>query len=467
MRLLLRHVGQMQRQLEMADRDARQWRSKCSATEAQVKQARFEIDGMQQQLGYAHRHNNDLGAQLRTGAETHAGAHSEYQAAEGRMNQDLDRCRAEVLRLGAQGQAQSQHLATEQAALLACNQEISRLRVELEITGTQNRQNASALEVARRQAAGADISAEQANQDRIRVEALLKHSTREQHGELVSATEHATAEAARLRAKLEGGREELHGVRKVKAGLEGTLAEIQSISPCTFAAAEFLHDPDSGAAQHARSHEVLAPGGPPPVRMPVLALRWAPGATLDTTPILKALRADGLFGLFHQLQAGSKVPEQVELTICFVHGRWFCAREEEATQFAALLMYQALHRDAPVQATCRVGSPHSLLNTPPAGFPGLGVRSAGALWRTPPLDEEDFLRALLAGTPLKDQLETFFYHQRRGRVEDALREEATRDPVGSVAGPQPARLPPAATPSAAGARPSPVAPLPPRQRNVI
>merc|ERR1719277_2349855 len=128
--------------------------------------------------------------------------------------------------------------------------------------------------------------------------------------------------------------------------------------------------------------------------------------------------------MFHQLQTGARLPEQVELTVCCANGHWFCTREEEAAQFAALLLYQALHRDAPVVATCRVGSPHALLNAPPAGFAGLGVRSTNALWRTPPLDDEDFLRALLAGTPLKDQLEGFFYQQRRGRVDEALREEA-------------------------------------------
>lgn len=432
MRVFLRHVAEMQRRLEGAEREAQQWHTQCSAAEAQLQQARFEIEALQQQLGYAHKHHGDLQLELRAKAQAHAGAHLERQKAEEALGGDLDRCRAEVLRLGAQGMAQSRVLASEQAAMLAANQEISRLRVELEITGTSCRRQASDLEVARRQAAGADIEAEQASNERVRLEALLKHATREQHSELVSTTEQATAEAARMRRKVEGGREELQGVRKVLTGLEGTLAEIQSLAPSALAAAEFIHDPETAAAQQARSHEVLAPGGPPPVRMPVLALRWGPGIGLDTTPVLTALRTDGLFGLFHQLATGAKQPEQVELTICFLHGRWFCTREEEAAHFAALLAYQALHRDAPVQATCRVGSPHSLLNPPTAGFTGLGVRSVNALWRTPPLDDEDFLRLLVAGTPLKDRLEAFFYEQRRGRVHEALREEAQRDPVGSV-----------------------------------
>jgi len=33
---------------------------------------------------------------------------------------------------------------------------------------------------------------------------------------------------------------------------------------------------------------------------------------------------------------------------------------------------------------------------------------------------------------VQDRLEAFFYEQRRGRVHEALREEAQRDPVGSV-----------------------------------
>merc|ERR1711874_580336 len=40
----------------------------------------------------------------------------------------------------------------------------------------------------------------------------------------------------------------------------------------------------------------------------------------------------------------------------------------------------------------------------------------------------DFFKALMSDSPLREAVEECFYHRRRGRVEDALREEAQRDP---------------------------------------
>ena len=71
-----------------------------------------------------------------------------------------------------------------------------------------NRQEAAALEVSRRHAAAADLQAEQASQDRARLEAALRHATIEQHAELNQATEAATAEAFRLRQRHEAQKEE-------------------------------------------------------------------------------------------------------------------------------------------------------------------------------------------------------------------------------------------------------------------
>merc|ERR1719399_1380224 len=99
--------------------------------------------------------------------------------------------------MGQQGMLQTQALAQEQAAKTAWAHEINRLRVELEVTGSMGRQQAAALEVARRQAANSDLSADEANRERIRIEALLRHATREQHTELTTATQNASSEAAR------------------------------------------------------------------------------------------------------------------------------------------------------------------------------------------------------------------------------------------------------------------------------
>jgi len=444
LRAFLRFVGELQKRYEAAEDAAQHWHARCSVAEAQLQQARAELEALRNCVAQEQGRANDLQAQLAARLRVHEEMSAEARMVENRMGAELERCRGEVLRLGAQGMAQGQKLASGQAALLACNHEISRLRVELEVTGTMSRQQASALEVARRQAAGADLSAEQASQERVKAEAKLRHATNAQRAELLSATESATAEAARLRQRIEGNRGELQGVRKVLAAQEALWSEVQSIAPCLAAAAEFLRDPQSPAAQLVQGPAPLAPGGPAPVRIPVAALRWGPSLALDTTPGWAALR-DGIYGLFHRLQAGSLLPEHLELTVCCAAGRWFCTREEECGRFAALLMYQALHRDAPVAATCRVGTAHALLGLTGAelaSFTGLGVRCAGALWRTPPLDDEEFLRAVLRGAPLREAFEDFLYQQRRGRVEEALREEARRDPVGSVASAQgPLRAP--------------------------
>jgi len=176
-------------------------------------------------------------------------------------------------------------------------------------------------------------------------------------------------------------------------------------------------------------------------------------------------------------------PEDIHLTTCCVEGRWFCAREDDAPRLAALLMFQALHRDMPVLATCRVGTAHSLLTVSPVELveaTGLSVRCSGALWRTPPLDEEEFMRALLRGSPLQQTFEEFLYKRRRDRVEDALREEGKQDPFSTLApslgprhaspmpaAPQKAAAPPLLMPSYAPFAQLPTTTPPNRPRSVI
>merc|ERR1711879_458373 len=63
---------------------------------------------------------------------------------------------------------------------------------------------------------------------------------------------------------------------------------------------------------------------------------------------------------------------------------------------------------------------------------GLDVQSVGALWRVPPLDEEDFFRAFMRDSPLWEAVEDFLYQRRRTRVGEALQAEARREPVASV-----------------------------------
>lgn len=257
-----------------------------------------------------------------------------------------------------------------------------------------------------------------------------------------------------MKARVEAARNELAGVRNTMSGMEALWLELRNVAPCAAYAAEFLRDDDSPAAQVLRRPQMAA-GGLPPVRIPVLALRWRPGAGINTTPLWSTMRA-GLFCIFHQLQTGALQPEEVELTVCCADGRWFCTREEEDHRFAALLFYQVLHRDAPVACSCRVGTVHALLDVPKSELTqaaGLGVRSVGALWRVPPLDEEDFFRAFMRDSPLWEAVEDFLYQRRKSRVNDALQAEARREPISSVVhvpGPlrpsqsQPMMLPPAA-----------------------
>merc|ERR1711972_565437 len=203
---------------------------------------------------------------------------------------------------------------------------------------------------------------------------------------------------------------------------------------------------DSEAAQVVRGPQ-LAAGGFPPVRIPVVALRWRPGAGINTTPTWPAVQS-GLYCYFHQLQTGALLPKDVELTVCCVDGRWFCAREEEDYKFGALLFYQVLHRDMLVECTCRVGSVHALLDIPKgdlANAAGLSARSVGALWRVPPLEEEDFFNAFMLDAPknFREAVKDFLHHRRRSRVDESMQAEAKRNhefmqaeakrnPIGSV-----------------------------------
>merc|ERR1711933_26523 len=97
--------------------------------------------------------------------------------------------------------------------------------------------------------------------------------------------------------------------------------------------------------------------------------------------------------------------------------RWFCTREEEGPLFAALLMYQAMRRDAMVAPTCRIRTPFAVLNMTEhelAQCNGLSVCSVRPQWRMPPREHEDFLQAFLHDSPLREDVEHFIHMRRRG-----------------------------------------------------
>ena len=134
LRALLRHIGEMHARLQVAEVDAQRWCNRCGTVEANLQQMRSELDALQ---GYAAREKqktDSLEAQLGAITRTHQRTEVEKQTLEGQLSAEIERCHAENWRLGAQSLAQSQALAAEQAAKVACSHEINRLRVELELS---------------------------------------------------------------------------------------------------------------------------------------------------------------------------------------------------------------------------------------------------------------------------------------------------------------------------------------------
>lgn len=433
LRSLLKHLGELTDRVAGMEDVVHHWRTGCEQAQTQLAKVNVELSATQQALGQERARADALQARFaglareREASEKMSGGHIE------RLQAGLAQAQTEVLRCRAEGDVHFRTIAEGEAVVRALNEEIRRLRVELEVVGTRQRQREHDLEVERRRAAGSDISAEQASKENARLEAALRSAGDYQRKSLEVARAKAEEDARQLRLHIEGLSNKHNGVRRAMGTLEETLAELQSLAPCVLAAVEFLRDSDNPAALQARGPESLAPGGPAAVRVPVLALRWPPGASLNTTPGWQALR-EGIYGLFHQLQTGAMLPDQVELSICEAEGRWFVSREEDSFRFAALLLYQALHRDAPVSVMCRVTTSHELLGLPKSDlvqYTGLGVRSTGALWRTPPADEEDFLKAVTQGARLREALVEFFYNQRRKRVEGAWEDEQRQDPTAS------------------------------------
>ncbi|CAJ1384444.1 unnamed protein product [Effrenium voratum] len=415
LRSLLRHLGVLTCKVATLEDGIAQWRAVAEKSQGQLAQASAAL------------------AAARQSAEAERSRAAALQAQLLALQQERE-ASSVVARSNAQWlqvEAQKAHaeLQRNRGEVHALNEEIRRLRVELQVTSTKQRQQESQLEAERLRAAGADLSAENAGKAKARLEAALRRVDDDQRESVDSLTTHVQDERRKLERRLEAQHQELIAARKVVADREAVLAEVRCILPSTLHCVDFLRDTDSPALKLARGPVLLSMNTS--VRVPVLALRWGPGISLNSTPSWQALRG-GLFALLHQLQTGATLPEQVELTVCEANGRWFCCEQSEAPRFAALLLFQALKRDMPVAATCRVGSPHKVMSLQEemTQHNGLSVLSSGAIWRTPPQDEEDFLRALLVDSPLRDVVNDFLYHQRRSRVEDAFEEELKRDLAG-------------------------------------
>eukprot|EP00434_Breviolum_minutum_P015498 symbB.v1.2.013651.t1/scaffold966.1/size148232/4 len=262
--------------------------------------------------------------------------------------------------LQVEAQKAEQELRRSRAEVTALQEELRRLRVEFEVVSSQQRQQESKLEAERLRAAGADLSAEHADKAKARLEAALRRADAELRESVEGMTAQVQDEKRKMEKRLEVEHAEVLRSRQVVANLQATIAEVRLMMPSLMNSVEFAQDPQSPALKLARGPVLLSQNTS--VRVPVLALRWSPKSALNSTPGWQALR-EGLFALFHQLQTGALLPEQVELHVCEVGGRWFCCEESEAERFAALLMYQALHRDAPIAATCRRRCPQGDADT--------------------------------------------------------------------------------------------------------
>ncbi|CAE7872659.1 cbpA, partial [Symbiodinium microadriaticum] len=412
LRSLLRHIGELTCKVAALEDSCQHWKAVCDRFQKQLAQVNFAHAAARQAADGQRVRSDALQARL-------ADMTKEHQEAILASRRDTSLSQANLQRLHAE-------LQKSRAEVTAQQGEIRRLRIELQASGSQQRQHAQDLEAERLRAAGSDLAAAQAGQEKARLKATLRRVDDDQREQLEIFSAQALEEKRRLQQRLQDAHHELVTCRKVAGNLEAVLAEVRSLVPAAMAAVEFIRDVENPAIKLARGPVLLSLNTS--VHIPVLALRWGPGTCLDSTPGWQAVR-EGLFALLHQLQTGATTPEKIELSVCEVDGLWFCSEASEAKSFAALLLYQALHRDAPVSPTCRVTSAHKILTVPKEDFKhsGLSVLTGSAAWRDAPKDDEDFLRAFLVGSPLRDAMSDFLYHQRRNRVQDALQRELAND----------------------------------------
>eukprot|EP00439_Symbiodinium_sp_Y106_P036733 s3902_g4.t1 len=413
LRSLLSHIGELTCRVAALEDSCQHWKAVCDRLQKQLAQVNFAHAAARQAADGQRVRSDALQARL-------ADMTKEHQVVILASRRDTSLSQVNLQRLQAE-------LQKSRAEVTAQQEEIRRLRIELQASASQQRQHAQDLEAERLRAAGSDLAAAQAGQEKARLKATLRRVDDDQREQLEIFSAQALEEKRRLQQRLQDEHHELVTCRKVAGNFEAVLAEVRSLVPAAMGAVEFVKDMENPAVKLARGPVLHSLNTS--VRIPVLALRWGPGTHLDSTPGWQAVR-EGLFALLHQLQTGATTPEKTELSVCEVDGQWFCSEASEATNFAALLLYQALHRDAPVSPTCRVTSAHKVMTVPKEDFKqhsGLSVLTGSVAWREAPKDDEDFLRAFLIGSPLRDAMSDFLYHQRRNRVQDALQRELAND----------------------------------------
>ncbi|CAE7761917.1 cbpA [Symbiodinium pilosum] len=236
----------------------------------------------------------------------------------GELTGKLAALEAQLFKVGEAFDAEFENLG-----VLAQQEEIRRLRIELQVLGSQQRQHTQELEAERLRAAGSNLSAETLGQEKAKLKAALRRVDEDQREQLEILSMQALEEKRRSQQMLEAKHHELIASRQAAGTQEAMLSEVRSLMPVAVVAAQFTKDPHSPAMKLARGPVLLS--STTSVRIPVLALRWGPGISLNSTPGWEAVR-EGLFSWLHRLQTGVAQPEQAELNVCEVDGRWSTAQ---------------------------------------------------------------------------------------------------------------------------------------------
>merc|ERR1719238_178658 len=124
-RPFLRFVGEIHTRLSVAEATIHRWRTQCGAAEAQLQDARAEVEALRAWLKQEREGVDNLKAELSSAVRAANAAGEEHRNAEERLGSEMTQYQHQVMR-------------------------------------NMGRQQAAALEVARRQAANSDLSADEA-----------------------------------------------------------------------------------------------------------------------------------------------------------------------------------------------------------------------------------------------------------------------------------------------------------------
>lgn len=356
------------------------------------------VDGLIRQLGDA------------TSAAEHAKKHSEQlvyhlsQEREGRNSQGF----SSALR------AKEQHhqLEQERQARAAVEAELHSLRSKLAYSSSLQHKQLGELQGLSYCFAEAEIAQETSLRSEIRRQEDFFKAERDQAIAWMKSdcekhvTESRRAQGVTL-SELEEERATTSALREENGRLEHALSPWRTLltarTPCVLELVRFLSEDASGLVPDAY---------PSRARLPVLAIEWLPETHINTSAEWPNLMNAGVYGFLDQLCTGDLRPEDVELTIWHVDGRWLNGMETEAPQLAALLAFQAFRPDISVAPCCRIvpmkrhALPRNILKLDPAkrSLPSMGSKERRGVGVPRPSSDEAMLRQVLRGCPMERDL---------------------------------------------------------------